>query len=367
MSENLAFKGQGAAKQIIKKINLIADEIAIKQGKPIKIMHVCGTHEYTIENSGLRSVLTSNLKVIAGPGCPVCVCPSIDILSAMEIVKKNSVILTSFGDMMRVPVNNTCIKDLSMLGHDIRTVYGPNDAVELAKNNHDKEIVFFSVGFETTTPLIAFELINQPPENFSVIISNRLVPPALDILMASPDNELQGFILPGHVSAVIGLVAYKFLFEKYNTPMVIAGFEIQDVLTSLYRILKQLDSEQPALENTYKRVVKEEGNIKAKSVLEECFDIVDSAWRGIGILPKSGYELNSKYQKFDALKRFPVSIPQFEDTPKGCICDKIILGKSQPNECPMFGKRCVPENPYGSCMVSHEGTCRIAHMFKQAN
>ncbi len=365
MSDFITFKGQDSGQKIIKNINNLADLFAKKQGKPIKIMHVCGTHEYTIANHGLRTLLSSNLQVIAGPGCPVCVCPPKDILAAMELVKKESLILTSFGDMMRVPINNTCINDLSMAGHDVRIVYGPNDAVEIARNNPKKQVVFFSVGFETTTPLIAFEIQNNPPENFSTIISNRLVPPAMDVLMASPDNELQGFILPGHVSAIIGVDAYRPLFEKYRTPMVIAGFEIQDVLISLYRILVALKEGEPKLENTYTRVVKEEGNIKAKAILKECFDIADSNWRGVGIIPKSGYILNEKYERYDALKKYNVPIPQIDETPKGCICDKIILGKSIPEDCPMFGSRCIPENPYGSCMVSHEGTCRIAHMFQE--
>ncbi len=364
MSDFNKIKGQEAGKKIIQRINNLADEIAKKQGKPIKIMHVCGTHEYTIANSGLRTLLSPNLQVIAGPGCPVCVCPPKDIMAAIELVKKESVILTSFGDMMRVPVNNTCINDLTMAEHDIRIVYGPNDAVEIARNNPEKQVVFFSVGFETTTPLIAFELMNNPPQNFSTIISNRLVPPAMDVLMASPDNELQGFILPGHVSAIIGLVAYQSLFDKYRTPMNIAGFEPSDVIMSLYRLLTQINDGNPKLENSYTRVVKEEGNLKAKAVLNECFDVVDSNWRGIGVIPKSGYLLNKKYQEYDALKKFEISTPTIEETPRGCICDKIILGKSIPQDCPMFGHRCIPENPYGSCMVSHEGTCRIAYMFK---
>lgn len=352
-------------KKTIAKINALTDSISKKQGSPIKIMHVCGTHEYTIANSGLKTLLNPNLKIISGPGCPVCVCPTKDIIASMQIAQNKSVILTSFGDMMRVPVNNTCLNDLSMKGCDIRTVYGPNDAIEIAKKNPDKEVVFFSVGFETTTPLIAYELFSQPPENFSVIVSNKLVPPAMETLMNSTDNELQGFILPGHVSAIIGVTAYRDLFNKFKVPMSIAGFEISDVLISLYMILKQIDSNEPELSNSYTRVVKEEGNVKAREIINKVFEVFDSEWRGIGTIEKSGNKINKEYERYDALKKFDFEMPVVEDIPKGCICNKIILGKSVPQDCPMFGKRCVPQNPYGSCMVSHEGTCRIAYIFEE--
>jgi hydrogenase expression/formation protein HypD len=349
----------------LEKINNLADHLADEKGKPIKIMHVCGTHEYTVANNGLRSLLTPRLEIIAGPGCPVCVCPSEDILIGIEIAKRTNVILTSFGDMMRVPADNMTLNDIGAKGADIRVVYGPNDAVKIARENPEKEVVFFSVGFETTTPLIAFELANDPPKNFSVIISNRLVPPALDLLMQLPDNELDGFLMPGHVSAILGSKIYEPLVERYNVPMVIGGFEINDVLISLLIVLKQIEKKVFKVENSYSRLVKPEGNEKAQAIVEQVFEAADSNWRGIGIIPNSGMKIKEKYQQYDATIKFKIELPKTNPIPIGCICHKVILGKAKPKECIMFGKKCVPEKPYGPCMVSHEGTCRIAHMFSE--
>ncbi len=360
----LPAQDKARSKVLLSRISALVDELNTDSQNPIKIMHVCGTHEYTVSKYGLRSILPGGLEVIAGPGCPVCICPAQDVKLGLEIAKEDNVILATFGDMIRVPAEGMTLGKLRGEGADIRVVYGPNDAVQLAKNNPDKEVVFFSIGFETTVPLAAYELSNNPPSNFSIIGANRLVPPALDALLQLEDVPLAGFLLPGHVSAIIGVDGYLPLENKYHSPMVIGGFEINDVLISLLMLLLQLKEQRGTIENAYQRVVKKEGNKKAWEIVHQVFEVADGVWRGIGTIPDSALVLRSEYQQYDARLRFKKKIPEVQEIPPGCKCHLIILGKDLPQNCPLFGKTCVPENPIGPCMVSHEGTCRIAHIFR---
>jgi len=349
------------SKEIISNIRKLIDEI----GRKVKIMHVCGTHEHVICEYGLRSLLPQNLELIAGPGCPVCVCPAADIDKAIEIAKKPNVILTTFGDMIRVPSSRNSLLRQKAMGSDIRIVYGPNEAVKIAKENPDKEIVFFSVGFETTAPLTAFEIYSDPPENFSVICSLRLIPPSMELIVGLPDVMVDGFIIPGHVAAIIGVKSFESFSNIYRYPGVICGFEPNDILISIFLILKQIRNKEYKTINEYSRIVKYEGNLKAEELLNNVFEITISNWRGIGRILNGGYKIRQKYSKYDALKKFEVEVQDSLDIPLGCSCHLVLIGKIRPDECKLFGRSCTPINPIGPCMVSSEGTCRIAFMFKK--
>lgn len=349
------------SKKVLEKIQQLAKDLA----RSIKIMHICGTHEYAIAKNGLRTVLPSNIEVISGPGCPVCVCPASDIDFAIAVSRQKNVILTTFGDMLRVPASELSLYEAKAQGSDIRIVYGPHDAVELAQKYPEKEIVFFSIGFETTAPLPAFEIINNPPSNFSIICANKVVPPAFDLLMQIPDLIINGFILPGHVSAIIGSDIYKPYAEKYHAPMVVAGFEVNDILMSIFYLLRQLKDNTALVENTYNRVVKAEGNITAQAMIKQVFELKDSIWRGIGNVPLGGLYLREEYRRYDALVKFNIPLLNNLKMPKGCLCALVLMGKKKPVDCILFGHECTPQNPVGPCMVSHEGTCRIAHMFNR--
>jgi hydrogenase expression/formation protein HypD len=351
------------SKNILAKIKAIAAQIP----ENITIMHVCGTHEYVIAKNSLRELLPKNVKVISGPGCPVCVCPTSDIDLAIELAKKPNIILTTFGDMMRVPSSSMSMYEAKARGMDVRVVYGPHDAVELAENNPDKEVVFFAIGFETTAPLIAFEILNNPPPNFSVICAHKVVPPAMELLLTANDQNIDGFLLPGHVSAIIGVNAYIPLLEKYNSPMVVGGFEVNDVLISILFLLRQIQAKEAKVENTYTRIVKPEGNVKAQEYLKNTFEVCDSVWRGIGMIKNGGYRIVPNLIKHDAVQKFGIQVPPTAEMPKGCSCDQVLLGKKAPQECPLFNTKCTPQNPVGPCMVSHEGSCKIAHMFQKYN
>ncbi len=347
-------------KQILGKIHEIAKEIP----EEITLMHVCGTHEYTIAKNGIRGLMPENVKIIPGPGCPVCVCPTSDIDLAIELSKRKDIILTTFGDMLRVPSSTTSLYEAKAQGADIRVVYGPHDAVELARKNPDKEVVFFSIGFETTVPLPAVELANNPPKNFSLISVQKLVPPAMDVLLNLEDVNIQGFLLPGHVCTIIGSNIFKPYAEKYHSPMVVGGFEANHVLISLYYLLRQIKNNEAKVENTYQSVARDEGNIEAQKYMYKVFEPCNAIWRGIGNIPDSGLKIKDELQQYDAVKKFNIKVQTNAKMPPGCSCDKVLIGKIFPHQCPLFGTKCTPRSPVGPCMVSHEGSCKIAYMFK---
>jgi hydrogenase expression/formation protein HypD len=327
-------------------------------------MHICGTHEYTIAKNGIRTILPSNLEIISGPGCPVCVCPASDIDLAIELTLKKRVIMTTFGDMLRVPATDMTLYEAKAQGGDVRIVYGPHDAVELAQKHPDREVVFFAIGFETTAPLPAFEIVSNPPKNFSIICANKVVPPAFDLLMKQEDIKIEGFILPGHVCSIIGSDPFIPYAQKYKSPMVVGGFEVNDVLISIYYILQQIKDGTTLVQNTYTRVVKPKGNETAQGFIKKAFHIADSVWRGIGPVPMSGLFLNPEYQKYDAIQKFGIKLSEKSAMPKGCLCAQVLMGRKKAQECVHFGKDCTPAHPIGPCMVSHEGTCKISHMFQ---
>ena len=323
-----------------------------------KFCHVCGTHEWTITHYGLRSLLPDNVDVIAGPGCPVCILPASDIDEAIALTEKG-VTVTTFGDLIRVPGSETSLQKAKASGGDVRIVYSLRDAIQMAKKNPDKEFVFFAVGFETTSPSTAIEVLNKPPENFSFLVSHRLIPPAMELLLGIGDLHIDGFIAAGHVSTIIGMKPYAVFPEAYGMPTVVAGFEPLDVLFAVDMLLQQVRDGVARLENEYKRAVSWEGNVKAQKLLEQVFDVVDGHWRGLGKLPNSALGLKKEFSRYDAREKYDLHIEDSRDILKGCLCHLVMIGKIKPPECPSYMTSCVPESPKGACMVSNEGTCRI--------
>lgn len=345
--------------KIIKAINETIKGI----NKPVKFMHVCGTHEHTISKYGLRTLLPKKIEVLSGPGCPVCICPAADIDKAIELGKQEDTIITTFGDMIRVPATNISLAELKAKGADVRIVYGPNDAIKIAKENPDKEVIFFAIGFETTVPLIGYEIQSGPPSNFSVICALKLIPAALELLMSQSQLRIDGFISPGHVSTIIGLKPYEIFSQGYKIPNVISGFEPNDVLVSILMLLRQVRDKKFDTLNEYSRVVKPEGNLVAQKIIEDVFEPVSSPWRGIGRVLDGGLAIREKYYEFDADKKFNIKIEKSQDIPPGCSCHLIMVGKLYPYECELFRKECTPINPIGPCMVSMEGTCSIYYKY----
>lgn len=332
----------------------------LADGRSLRIVHVCGTHEDTISSSGIRSILPANVSLVAGPGCPVCVCSAQDVDAAIDLARQGH-ILTTYGDMLRVPSTDSSLDKERGHGADVRVVYGANESVEIARSNPRRQVVFVAVGFETTAPTVALEVARNPPDNFSVLTSLKVIPPAMEMLVQIDGFDVDGFITPGHVSAITGTGIFQPIAEKYGIPCVAAGFEPLDVLEAIRMILVQIDEGRAESENEYSRVVNKDGNIAAQRMLKNAFLLGDAAWRGIGTIPKSGYFLRGKFGLLDARLRFELPRRESVDILPGCLCHKVILGIVDPVACPLFGKRCIPEDPYGPCMVGHEGTCRIRY------
>jgi len=353
MIQNLRFRDAALAKRVTEKMHKIAPKEST-----VKICHVCGTHEWTITHFGLRSLLPATVEVIAGPGCPVCIVPASEIDEAVQLALKG-VVVTCFGDVLRVPGSTMSLLDAKAEGADVRVVYSVGDAVKMAEKESDKEFVFFAVGFETTAPSTAVETLNKPPENLSFLVSHRLIPPAMKLLVEMEGLSLNGFIAPGHVSTIIGLKPYEIFPEFYGMPTVVAGFEPLDVLFGVYMILKQLTEGKPRLENEYVRAVCWEGNVKAQELMKKVLEVVDGKWRGLGTIPSSKFKFRDEYAAYDAHLKYGVKVGHGVDLQPGCRCHLVIIGKIKPTECPLFMKACTPQKPVGACMVSSEGTCRI--------
>jgi len=354
MSGLTGFRNERYAKTLAGEIENLAG------GRQLRIIHVCGTHEDTISQHGIRSILPSELSLVAGPGCPVCVCAAEDVDMAIELARQGHLIAT-FGDMFRVPSTDSSLAKERAKGADVRIVYGAGDAVEIAKKNPNREVVFIGAGFETTAPTMALEILREPPSNFSILTSLKIIPPAMDLLMNIEGYDIDGFITPGHVSAIIGTNAFQPFAKKHQVPCVAAGFEPLDVLEAIRMILLQIHEGRAESENEYTRVVHPDGNPAAQRVLKETLLIDDAPWRGLGILPKSGYFIRRDFSEYDARSKFDFPETESIDILPGCRCHEVILGMIDPVDCKLFGKRCTPEDPYGPCMVGHEGTCRIRH------
>lgn len=323
------------------------------------LMEVCGTHTVAIARNGLRTMMPEGIRLASGPGCPVCVTSNKDIDTVIALSRVPGVTIATFGDMTRVPGSTSSLLKEQAQGRSINIVYSPLDALTLAKENPDEQIVFVGVGFETTTPLVAMAIKRAKAmglKNFSVFVAHKNMPGALETIVADPALKIDALILPGHVSTIIGVKPYEFLAQKYGIPGVITGFESVDVLQGIAMIMRQLHEGRAEIEIAYSRGVMKEGNPVALAAIEEVFETVDATWRGLGVIPGSGYAIRDEYKEFDAFVRFS---PEVEPTqePKGCRCGDVLRGIMAPNECPLFRKVCTPENPIGPCMVSSEGSC----------
>lgn len=338
------------SEKIIKHIHSL-----VPHDRKVKIMNVCGSHEHTIAFSGMRSLMPQNLELIPGPGCPVCVCPESDIINAINLSKRDDIILVTYGDMLRVPSK---IGSIRSIGKNYRMITSPFEAITIAKNHADKKIVFFSIGFETTTAPTAAILEMGVPDNLYILSSHRLTPAIMEILVKDADIGIDGFIAPGHVSAIVGSNAWNVFSEKYGIPTVVAGFEAENLLLGIADILRQIKDGVARTTNVYSSVVKPEGNIQAQRIMHKYFEVSSVNWRGIGYIPDSGLELKSEYFVKDARKVFELKDVKEEKIP-GCICGEVILGKAYPSKCKLFKKACTPQSPAGPCMVSQEGSCNI--------
>ena len=342
-------------KRIHTKIKDLTDSI----GKPVKLMEVCGTHTVAIFKHGIRDVIPKEIILLSGPGCPVCVTAIKDVDVAIAISKINGNILSTFGDMMRVPGSKQSFFHAQAEGANIMIVYSPMDALKFAQENRDRKVIFFATGFETTSPSIAgtlYEAEKAGAQNFYIYSTHKLVPPALKALLDSGEVRIDGLILPGHVCTITGCRPYDFLASDYRVPSVITGFGAEDILLGIMMLLEQIASNRPAVEIQYKRAVREEGNPKAVSLINEYFEPCDANWRGLGTIPQSGLKLKNKYSRWDATKQFDIDVPESQE-PKACQCGFVLRGIKIPTDCPLFGKTCTPERPIGACMVSSEGSC----------
>lgn len=355
------FRKKEEAQSIIRKIRELSR-------REVSIMEICGTHTHSISKYGIREALPGNIRLISGPGCPVCVTSAADVNRIIDFSRSNrDAIIATFGDMMKVPGSESSLQEEKARGADIRVVYSPLNAVDIARSNPEKEVVLFAVGFETTAPTVAATVLSAKEaglRNFSALSLHKLTPPAMKALLDGGEIEINGFIAPGHVTAIIGAKAYGFLASDYYSPCVVAGFEPIDALMGIYMLVKQFEENRCAIEIEYDRVVTWEGNTKAQKIISEVFEPADSLWRGIGNIPGSGLAFREEFAGFDAEKRF--SMPKGQDAePKGCKCGSVLKGLITPEECTLFGKACTPEFPIGPCMVSSEGTCAAWYKYRR--
>lgn len=336
-------------------------------GVSARFMEVCGTHTVSIARSGLKKLLPDSVKLISGPGCPVCVTSQEDIDYAVALARQPGVIVATFGDMVRVPGTETSLLEARASGGRVEVLYSPMDSLSLARENPKEEVVFLAVGFETTAPLIARTVQIVRAEgipNLSFLVLHKLIPPAMRALLTRKEVQLDGFILPGHVCAVLGSRPFLFLKEEFHLPGVITGFEPEDVLLALFMLLKQKKDDRAEIEIQYRRAVKPEGNIQALKTMEEVFEPQEANWRGLGVIPDSGLGLREPYSGFDARRRFPLNITGSREYPE-CRCGEVLRGVISPRECPLFGKACTPDSPVGPCMVSSEGSCAASYHYEE--
>ena len=349
-----------------KAANALATEIHAIAKHPWTIMEICGGQTHTIVKYGIEDLLPDCLTLVHGPGCPVCVTPLEMIDKAMAIASRDDVLFTSFGDMLRVPGTSKDLLSIKAEKGNVRIVYSPLDAVKIAMDNPDKKVVFFAVGFETTAPpnaMAAWQAAQRGVKNFSMLVSHVLVPPAIEAILSSPHNRVQGFLAAGHVCTVMGTSEYVPLANQFRVPIVVTGFEPLDVLQGILMTVRQLESNRSVVENQYSRVVRPDGNPQARKLLAEVFDTCDRQWRGIGMIPRSGYRLRKEFSQHDAESVFDVGSIHTEESSL-CIAGLVLQGLKRPNECPAFGKQCTPERPLGAPMVSSEGACAAYYHYK---
>ena len=346
----------------------LAELRALEFGTPVRIMNVCGGHERAISIAGLRTAIPDNIELVPGPGCPVCICPEEDVFEAIQLALNEDIILVAFGDMLRVPVNvpkrePRSLEQARAAGGDIRPIASPLDAVRIARDNPHRKVVFFAAGFETTTAPVAAMLAQGAPDNLLVLLSGRLTWPAVAMLLDSEAPGFDALIAPGHVSTVMGPEEWEFVADKHGIPAAVAGFRPDTLLRAMMSVLKQLETGKRFLDNCYPEVVRPGGNREARRQLDEVMEVVDANWRGVGVIPASGYTLRDSYAAHDARLQLTSyaddSRKRVGEMPPGCDCARVVLGKIYPNQCRLYGAACTPRKPIGPCMVSDEGACRI--------
>ena len=344
-----------------------ARAIARVTTRPWAIMEVCGGQTHSIVKYGIDELLPKQITLLHGPGCPVCVTPLELIDKATQIAAQPEVIFCSFGDMLRVPGSETDLRATKAGGGDVRIVYSPLDALQIARENPGKQVVFFAVGFETTAPanaMAVYQAHNQGIKNFSVLVSHVLVSPAIEAILSAPDNRTQGFLAAGHVCTVMGYEEYVPLAERYRVPIVVTGFEPLDILQGIFMCVRQLESGRAEVENQYLRSVRRNGNVPARELIARVFRVVPRKWRGVGMIPQSGLGLRDEYAAYDAESRFGVAAYSIEEDSE-CISGEVLRGVKKPQECSAFGGRCTPEHPLGATMVSNEGACAAYYRYRR--
>lgn len=352
------------AKKLLVKLLALSERYIDKYGRRPVIMEVCGSHTMALARTGLKSILKDHVNLISGPGCPVCVTDQISIDAMIELTEGENRIICSFGDMMRVPGTKRSLMESKTAGKDIRVIYSPLDAVTIAEENPDKEVVFLGIGFETTIPILAATLKTADErnvKNFSMWVTTKLVEPILRTLLDSKKVTIDGFLLPGHVSIVLGKNSYNFLVEEYNVPGVISGFESVEMISGLYKLIEMLMIDDIHIINDHKKIVTDEGNVYAQRLMQQYLEPVDEAWRGIGVIKNSGLDIKKEYEHLNAKKRFNITVGEPRKTK--CRCGEVISGLISPNECSLFAKSCHPINPIGPCMVSTEGSCAAYYQY----
>jgi len=348
----------------------IAEDIVSRMKKldvNLKFMHVCGTHQDTLVKHGLDVLLKKcGIEIGQGPGCPVCVTTTKEI-EEMLLLARNGKTVATFGDMMRVPGEKHSLQSMKAEGCDVRIVYGIEDAVSISEKNRSKDVVFMAVGFETTAPTTASVLLKNPPDNFSVLSCHRMIPPALKAILDMGEIRIDGLIQPGHVSTIIGTKPYEFISKNYSIPQVVTGFEPLDLLMGVWMLVEQIEHGTVAVQNEYTRAVHEDGNVKAKKVIDEVFEPGDKKWRGFHVIPQSSLELRKRFDDYNARKKYEDDLEEIKNKefkePKGCMCGELLRGLLSPQDCPLFGAKCKPDSPIGPCMVSIEGSCNIEYRY----
>ena len=345
----------------------LAAGIARRVTRPWVLMEICGGQTHTLMRYGIDEILPREVELVHGPGCPVCVTPLETIDKAIELASRPEVILVSYGDMLRVPGSRSDLFRVKAQGGDVRVVYSPMEAVKIARANPERKVVFFAIGFETTAPanaMAAWQARRDGQQNFSLLVSHVLVPPAIRLLLSSPENRVQGFIAPGHVCTVMGFQEYEELARDFHVPIVVGGFEPVDLLEAISMLVIQLEEGRAQVENQYARSVCREGNVPAQQIMEEVFEVCDRKWRGIGSIPMSGFRLRPEFAAWDADRLFGLSTVT-ADEPADCISAQVLQGLKKPTDCPVFGGRCTPENPLGAPMVSSEGACAAYYHYRR--
>lgn len=355
------FRDRGLVQNMAANIRAMAERLT----QPVNFMEVCGTHTMSIYQYGIRTLLPENVRLVSGPGCPVCVTPIGYIDKAVACTSDRSNIVVTFGDMLRVPGSRSSLMEERAGGADIRIVYSPLDAVSLAKSNPERRVIFLGVGFETTAPAIAASILESARlglKNYCVLAAHKTMPVPMEILTADPELNLKGYLCPAHVSTIIGAAAYRPLAEKHRIPCVVTGFEPADVMQGIEMLLAQTLRNESRVEIQYSRAVSWEGNPKAQAILQQVFKPCDAVWRGLGMLPGSGLVIRDEYADFDAERVLALDVPEAGENP-ACRCGDVLKGKLTPFNCPLFSGVCTPESPIGACMVSSEGTCAAAYKY----